>query len=242
MNFSPHMICACLAALLALCPPSIQAHEETELIVGRNAAGKLVIHADFEQPVALGESIFPGIPGYATAELAFHSAIVDVPNEDFFQLSSAASISFILLAKDPGMEVLNDTGTGYMQTNQSFFIGTPIFDSHPIWNLVSGTSDNIYSLTVKLHDTNEVHLNSDPFVLSFTPIQIRHRIQIAKDDPLLVTLSWPTNAAGWELQSATSATATTWNVVTNNPVIVQTNFTLSIATSEAQQFFRLRRP
>jgi hypothetical protein len=216
------------------------AHEEAVVLVGRSGAGDLRVHLDFEQPVELPPSIFPGIPGYATGELAFHSTALDEPEEDFFQLSTAADFRFILLAKDPGVEVWNDTGSGYMETNEMFYVGPSPFDTHPIWNIVNGTSGNTYSLTLKLRDLNSVYPDSEPFVLSFTPPG-SFEINITQVDPENAVLSWSTNAVDWELQSLTSMVATNWNVVTNTPSIAGTNFLLSITTTDAQQFFRLHK-
>jgi hypothetical protein len=217
------------------------AHEEQVLSVGRNAAGEVIVDSDFPQPVELPLSIFPGISGYAFGELAFHSTILDEPDEDFFQLSTAADFRFVLLAKDPGIEVWNDTGSGYMATNATFFIGSAPFDSHPIWNIVNGVPGNSYSLTLKLRDVNGVYPDSEPFVLSFMPVEIRPLIGIALVDASHVRLSWPTNAVGWELQSAFSATAANWTTVTNSPAVVVNNFALTITNSLQQQFFRLHK-
>jgi hypothetical protein len=159
----------------------------------------------------------------------------------FFKLSAAADFRFVLLAKDPGMEVWNDTGSGYMATNETCFIGSSPFDNHPIWNLVNGTHGNTYSLTLKLRDLNGVYPDSEPFVLSFTPIAVRHRISILPVDSVRATILWTTNAVGWELQSATSLAAENWNTVTNVPDINGTNFSLSITTGESQRFFRLNK-
>lgn len=195
---------------------------------------------DFQQPVELPVSIFPGIPGYADAEPAFHSTILDEPDEDLFQLSTAADFRFILLAKAPGMEVWN--GTGYMETNETYSLGASPFDNHPLWNLVNGTPGNTYALTLKLRDVNGVYPDSAPFVLSFTPVQIHYRLDLKLVDALHVTFLWPTNAADWELQAAASVTTTNWVNITNVPVINGTNFSLSLTTAETQQFFRLHKP
>src|SRR5947209_15865818 len=81
---------------------------EEEILTGRTAADRLKVEIGFDQPMALPRSIFPGISGYATGELGLHSTILDDPDKDFFQLSTAADFRFILLAKDPGVEVWND--------------------------------------------------------------------------------------------------------------------------------------
>jgi len=217
------------------------AHEEQEILVGRTAAGELKVDSDFAQPVELPGSIFSGISGYATGELAFHSTLLDDAAIDFFQLSAAADLRFVLLAKDPGMEVWNDTGSGYMATNDLFYIGPAPFDTHPIWNLVNGASGSVYSISLKLRDLNGVYPDTAPFVLSFTAGQVLPRINIARMDPLHATLSWTTNAVGWELQSAAAGAATNWVTVTNGPGITGSNYSLSISTADTQQFFRLHK-
>jgi hypothetical protein len=67
-------------------------------------------------------------------------------------------------------------------------------------------------------------------------------IRIRKIDPLNAELSWPTNAVGWNVESAMSLPAATWQVVTSNPGIVGTNFTVTVGTTNAHQFFRLYKP
>ncbi len=232
-----------VATMIAASESQLKAHEETVIVVGRNAAGEIVVDSDFAQPVELPVSIFPGISGYATGEIGVHSTIFDDPDNDFFQLSTAADFQFILLAKDPGMEVWNyhDSVFGYMATNDAYNIGPSPFDTHPIWNIVSGTPVTAYSLTLKLHDSNGIYPDSEPFVLSFTPVQIHYPLNLKQVDPQHAALSWTTNAVGWELQSSVSLAAGSWITVTNLQSIVGTNFSLDITTTGAQQFFRLHK-
>ena len=232
---------ACLTVAIFVSLGGSLAFAEEEIMVGRSAAGQLKVQLDFIQPLPLEASIFPGISGYATGEVGVHSTSLDDPTNDFFQLSTAGDFRFVLLAKDPGMEVWNDTGSGYLGINGAFFIGPAPFDTHPIWNIVNGTPGNAYSLTLKLSDLNGVHLESAPFALSFTPVQIWYRIAIDQADLSHATLSWPTNAIGWDLESAASVTATNWDTVTNAPNIANTNFSLIISTVGPPQFFRLRK-
>src|SRR5690348_14644712 len=84
------------------------ARGEDEIVVGRSAANQLKVEIGFDQPLALPASVFPGISGYATGELGLHSNILNDTNNDFLPLSTAADFRFILVAKDPGMEVWND--------------------------------------------------------------------------------------------------------------------------------------
>ena len=57
-----------------------------------------------------------------------------------------------------------------------------------------------------------------------------------------VVLSWPTNAAGYTVQSATNLVApVAWVDSTDVPVAVGTQFTITNTTSASRQFFRLKR-
>ena len=219
--------------------------DESEIIVSRTAAGQLKVDIDFAQPFELEPSIFPGISGYATGLLGVHSTILDDTNNDSFQLSTEADFRFILLAKDPGMEISVFTNNPenyfrFMNIGESFYIGPAPFDTHPIWNLVNGTPGNAHSLTLKLRDLNGVYPDSAPFVLSFTIAPV-YQLQIQKENLQHVTLSWPTNAVDWALESAGSVAPANWLAVTNSPVITGTNYVLSLVTANLQQFFRLHK-
>ena len=216
------------------------AADEQEILVGRTSAGTLVVRIEFDEPLVLPVSVFPGIPGYATGAVGFHSTILDEPTNDFFQLSTAADFRLILLDKDPGMEIWN--GTGYMAVGDSFYVGPSPFDTHPVWDLVSGTPGIAYSLTLKLHDLNGVYPDSDPFQLSFTAVRIQYELNLVPIDSLHAMLLWATNAVGWSLETNPSRSGTNWMTITNAPVVAGTNFTLNINTSAGQAFFRLRQP
>jgi len=57
-----------------------------------------------------------------------------------------------------------------------------------------------------------------------------------------VTLSWPTNAVGFQLQSATGLSPTpNWTIVTNIPTVAGSRFFVTNAAISAAQFFRLAR-
>lgn len=237
MNSSRKVGGLTVGAITFLVAISGVAHEEAVILVGRNAAGELVVDSDFEQPVELPVSIFPSTPGFATGELAFHSTILDEPINDFFQLSTAADFQFILLAKDTGMEIWN--GSAFMQINEAYPMGPSPFDAHPIWNIVNGTPGNSYSVTLKLRDTNGIYPDSDSFVVGFTPALPEFRLSLTPLSAQQVALTWSTNAVGWNLEKASSLTTTNWSTITNVPSVIGTNFTLSLATTNIQQYFRL---
>ena len=55
--------------------------------------------------------------------------------------------------------------------------------------------------------------------------------------------SWPTNAAGFTLQSTLNLTPpVTWIDSTNQPAVIGTQFNVTNTTSGSAQFYRLRKP
>jgi hypothetical protein len=210
------------------------ARAEDEMNVGHSAAGQLKVQVDFEQPLGLPVSVFPGSPGYATGEVGFHSAPSDDPANDFFQLSPAPDLRFILVAKDPEIEVWNDHGSAYMAVGESFFCGTAPFDTHPLWNLVSGRPGVSYSLTLKLHDVNGVYSDSDPIVLTFTPEPPLLAIKPAA--PGFVTISWEPATPGLVLQFSPALLPAAW---TNAPSGATNPVTFKISTPA--RFYRLNK-
>jgi hypothetical protein len=56
-----------------------------------------------------------------------------------------------------------------------------------------------------------------------------------------VVLVWPTNTLGFTLQSATNLDGLHWASVTNPPVIVGTNYTVTLNVSNQAQFFTLKK-
>jgi len=139
--------------------------------------------------------------------------------------------------------VWNDTGSGYLETGQAFFIGPAPFDTHPIWDLVAWTPGRPFSLTLKIHDLNGIYTDSNPLILTFTPQSAPgpFSIRIQDADALHATVSWTTNAVGWYLESSASPDAGTWAGITNSPAVSGTNFSLSVDTAAPRQFFRLHK-
>ena len=56
-----------------------------------------------------------------------------------------------------------------------------------------------------------------------------------------VTLSWPTNAPGFFLESTTNL-ATSFSTVTNEPVVAGTHYTVTLPVAYPAEFFRLHKP
>lgn len=223
----------CLVLGMFGCSSASLALAEEEVLVGRSAAGQLKVEVGFSL-LGLEASIFPGITGYATGEVGFHSAAFDEPGNDFFQLSPAADFRFVLLAKDAGVEVWNDTGSGFMGVGDSFFIGQAPFDTHPIWNIVDGTPGKSYSLTLKVRDLNGVYTESEPFRLSFTPAP--PVLTVTNASPGSVTISWRPDTRGFVLQSTPTLAPIAWSNAPSGP----TN-PITVPASSPTRFYRLKK-
>jgi len=81
----------------------------------------------------------------------------------------------------------------------------------------------------------------DNFVLQ-VPIGFGpYTLDIKPAGPSQATLYWLTNALGWNLESTALLTPPGWSTVTNVPVTVGTNFSVTISNGLPQQFFRLHK-
>ena len=215
------------------------AHEESEIDIGRTAAGLLKPVPLFDPPLVLRPSIFPGISGYATGLVGIHSVLFDDPTNDLFQLSTSADFRFILFSKDPGIEIWNDHGSAFMTNGESFYIGPPPFDTHPLWNIVSGTPGNIYSLTLKIHDVNGIYPDSDPFEMTFTPI-LPPTLTIQDHGETVTVTFTGSPEEEYVVQSATLlGPSTDWSDVSTNTAGADGLWTYTTSKSGAlQRFFR----
>ncbi len=144
-----------------------QAHDE--IVVGCNAAGKLVARFDETKLYPLPASPIPGIEGYAHALPGFASALDAKPGEDFFPPDPRSNLVFVLEGADEKTAVWNDHGTGPMSAGEIFQLGHPYFDSHPIWIIEEGTAGQPYALRLRLRDTTGRYQESEVFFPRFTP-------------------------------------------------------------------------
>lgn len=240
MKINNYFVSAVIAFLLLVNIPSLRAEED--VLFGRDAMNHLKLRIEFQQPLVLEYSIFPGISGYATGEMGFHSTVFDEPTNDFYQVSTDSDFRLILLAKDPGMEVWNDHGSGFMNLGESFYVGQAPFDTHPIWNLVDGYYTNSYSLTLKLKDLNEIYPDSDPFVLNFTA-EKPPELHISTNDKSSVVLSWPLEFSAWTLEQSTvpNALSTNWISISKPYQTNLTQYSVVTPTTSGNMFFRLHK-
>jgi hypothetical protein len=80
----------------------------------------------------------------------------------------------------------------------------------------------------------EIHLH-------LNPAQERPALQLSLSARNLV-LSWPTNAAGFDLEETESLGASTWNRVPSDPVLTGGLYSLKTPLTNALRFYRLSRP
>lgn len=156
----------CTSLALAGFVSSAAAHE---LLVGRDAANRIVMHSDAE-PFPLDESPFPGFDGFAASDPGFVALGADRPTENIFALPGTADLEFTLIADEPHIQVWNDTGTAPMEIGESFTMGQPLFHVHPIWHSPDGTPGETYTLHIRLHDLSGQLSDSASYPIAFTPV------------------------------------------------------------------------
>jgi len=156
-----------LGALLLPAPCRAQAHPE--LLVGCDASGRLRVVFDSSAPYPLPASRFPGIEGYAEVFPGFSTAIGARAAADFLPVDPAADLVFVLTGADEGISVWNDHGTAPMTEGESFHLGRPPFDSHPVWNVGADRSGGPFRLRLLLRDTTGRHADSEVFAPAFAP-------------------------------------------------------------------------
>lgn len=133
--------------------------------IGRTAGGQLAALVEVAQPFPVPNSPFPGIEGYATAEIGFASIEVDHPGEGLFALPASADVRFILVSADD--DLLLYAGLSPMPLGGSAVLGNPFFDFHPIYNISHGGPGTTKSLQLILRDASGQFADSEPITLTF---------------------------------------------------------------------------
>lgn len=152
------------AALLVFCGAAL-GHEE--VMIGRSAANQLQMHSHDPMPFELPVSIFPGISGFASADIAFASLDTDSPGEDLFTLPANVDIRCVLLTLSPNMQVYN--GLTPMSVGQEMTFGAPTIHYLPIWNVTGGNPGDESFAVFQFRDASNQLTTSAPFFVSFTP-------------------------------------------------------------------------
>ncbi len=69
----------------------------------------------------------------------------------------------------------------------------------------------------------------------------RPRLTIEPVPPSAVRLLWPTNPSGFSLEYNTNLAGTNWQSASPAPVVLGTNNVVTNATSNPQQFYRIKK-
>lgn len=113
---------------------------------------------------------------------------------------------------------------------------------HPAFTAPPGTNDLTATFEVYLLDAAtglEVpNSSSGPLVLHWTNVSDgRPQLNLATR----VVVEWPAaTTTNWVLESASSANAASWSVVTNSPVVVEGRPSVVLEGAATQEFFRMR--
>jgi len=191
-TFTPAVRAAMLAAITVMTIVT-PASAHLELVVGRNAAGQLTVSADYPSPWVMPRSIFPAVPGWASADLCWSSITTNVPAEDIFTLPTGSFLQFILVSADEHMKVFNDIGTDHMQVGEAFYLGSPYFMTHPLWHIPVGPVWQERTMQVRLHDLSGQSADSEIIELHFTAGcrgDVNRSGEINVQDLLAVIGSW----------------------------------------------------
>lgn len=151
--------------VLATCAGNVLAHGVS---VGQTSQSQLAAIIEEPMPFAMGESPFPGVPGFAGTHPGLSS--ITEAEGDLVPLLPLSEVEFILVGADPGIQVWNDRGDAPMAIGDSFYLGFPRFSEHPVWNIHDGQLGDIKSVTLQLRDRTELAGDSAPIVLTFQAV------------------------------------------------------------------------
>ena len=152
---------------LVMASPS-RAHDLVE--IGASSTGQLQAHHHIDLPIVLPVSPFSSIPGFATAEMAFHGLAENNPSHGLFTLVNSANVQLTLVSSAQNAHMLNQTTLGNLAPGESLTFGGGPFDYHSVVYLDSGIPGVPYPMTFRLHDAAGIYSDSAPFTLTFTPV------------------------------------------------------------------------
>lgn len=145
-----------------------QPHLHEEVQVGRDSLGRLHMHTHAHMPFILPESPFPGIHGYAHAEVALASLPSDHPHIDLFMLPQTVDIRAVLVAQSPGMQVYG--GLDPLPIGSELVLGAPVIHYMPIWNITATTPGEVKTISFFFRDASGQFTDSDVFSITFTAV------------------------------------------------------------------------
>ena len=127
-------------------------------------------------------------------------------------------------------QIYGGSGDDQLQSLQQTSDGGYILGGQPF----SGASGN---------KTSESFGGLDHWVVKLAGVPLPPTLTITLVNKIVVALSWPTNATGFNLQSALHLTPPVdWIDSSDTPVPVGTQFTVTNTLSGSNQFYRLKKP
>ena len=158
--------------IVALAGPT---HGE-DTVIGRNAAGQLVVVANSPGPNEL-PPVSGLLNGWAADEPGNKTPDTNDLDNDFFSLQAGAIINLELVSIDPALRVWSPGFATVLTTpGSSFILGGAEFDTHGTFHIDSTDPEfdpgrALYSATFQVFDSGTTDYGtSAPFTLSFTPI------------------------------------------------------------------------
>ncbi len=165
---SSAVLASAALALGLLVPGALAQHVHEEVQVGRTDAGQLIMHTHAIMPFPLEESVFPGIDGYAGADVALASLSEDHPAINVFMLATTVDIRAVFLGADPGMQVFN--GISPMTVGSEMVLGAPVIHFLPVFNITAGTPGQEFAVRMKFRDASGTYSDSPEFTMRFSPV------------------------------------------------------------------------
>lgn len=152
------------STLVTACAALAQPHHQ-EIMCGVDAAGQLHMHHHAVMPFVLPPSPFPGIDGYAQAEVALSSLDVDHPAIGLFTLPQTVDIRAVLVSQSPGMQVFG--GITPLPIGGELVLGAPVIHYMPIWNITQGQPGEVKDIALYFRDASGQFQDSEVFTLQF---------------------------------------------------------------------------
>ncbi len=150
-----------VAGCVAACSTIALGQHQTEILVGHTSAGQIRVNIEGDVPAELNASVFPGFPGWAEAHPGFESLVIDDPQGDFYVLPETANIQFTFVSSDAEVRLWNINGSAPLTPGQTFLLGNPFFDIHPVWNIVNGRIGQTYTIRLSFQDLSGQFTPSD---------------------------------------------------------------------------------
>ncbi len=144
-----------------------------DFLVGRTAAGQLVVAGPVGQVVRVNPVSGPLLWGWTAGSPGFDVPLMDMPEEDFYRLASGASVYLEVTEIETGVK-LWQAGLGGLadEPGERIYLGGSSLHSHPIWHIdstvapIDPTWQGGLTATVKLVDRGSTKYgDSEAFVL-----------------------------------------------------------------------------